>query len=364
MSAVQAGGGKGSGQKPGSPAGGRPAAGAKPSPGSRGANGVGKTPGRRPAPGTKTSSGGGARGGAGGGGGGKGPKGPGGYRPGQPPARFSASTLAFVAVAVVVVVVVVFVVIKVTGGSSPSTAKNGTQAPKDVIASQTVVNDVTSVPASVAESVGLPSTSTVAPLTVKTGQPPLTIAGKPGAIFIGGEFCPLCAAERWAIVMAFGKFGTFTNLKETTSSPWDSDPATATFSFLGTQYESPYISFSTSEHESNDTTGLGTRTTLEPLTSQESKLWAKYDNPEGFPFLDIGNKYFVLNPSYNPAVLSGLDQQDIASKLKNPKDPVTQDIVGTSNYITAAICAVTGQKPSSVCSAPVVAKAAHALNGS
>jgi hypothetical protein len=266
-------------------------------------------------------------------------------------------------VAVVVVVIVAFVVIKVTGGSNSKKLPPGTQAPVDVAASATVVKAVTSVPGSVAETVGLPSTSTVAPLTVKTSEPPLTISGKPGAVFIGGEFCPLCAAERWAVVMAFSKFGTFTNLKETTSSPWDSDPATATFSFLGTTYSSPYLTFSMSEHESNDTSGLGTRTTLEPLTKQESNLWAKYDNPEGFPFLDIGNKYFVLNPSYNPAVLSGLDQQDIASKFKNPKDPVTQDIVGTSNYITAAICAVTGQKPASACSAPVVGKAARALNG-
>ena len=93
----------------------------------------------------------------------------------------------------------------------------------------------------------------VAPPTIKKGQPPLTISGKPGAVFIGGEFCPYCAAERWALIMAFCKFGTFTNLKETTSSPWDTDPSTATFSFYGATYSSPYLTFDTSEHESNDT---------------------------------------------------------------------------------------------------------------
>jgi len=265
-------------------------------------------------------------------------------------------------VAVVVVVIVAFVAIKIgSGGNKPSA--NGTQAPKIEAASAGLVAKVTSVPTSVATSVGLPSTSTVAPLTVKTGQTPLMIGGKPGAVFIGGEFCPLCAAERWAIVMAFSKFGTFTGLKQTTSSPWDSDPATSTFSFYGATYSSPYITFDTSEHESNDTSGLGTRTVLEPLTPLENNLWAKYDNPEGFPFLDIGNKYFVLNPSYNPAVLAGLDWTDIASKLKNPNDPVTQGIVGTANYITAGICLTTSQKPASVCSASVVGKAENALTG-
>ncbi len=356
MAAVQAGSGKGSGQKPGNAAGGRPGGGTKPAPG-RSANPA-KAPGRRPGPATKTASGNGK-----GGGGKAGAARTSQYRPGvKPPQRFNPSTLAFAVVAVVVVIIVAFVVIKVTGGHSKPSA-NGIQAPVDKAASAVVVNEVTSVPASVAAKVGLPPTGTVAPLTVKTGQPALTISGKPGAIFIGGEFCPLCAAERWPMVMAFSKFGTFSNLKETTSSPWDSDPATATFSFLGSSYSSPYLTFDSSEHESNDTSGLGTRTTLQPLTSQESNLWAKYETTEGFPFLDVGNKYFVLNPSYNPAVLSGLDQVDIASKLKNPKDPVTQDIVGTSNYITAAICAVTGQKPASVCSAPVVAKAAQAMTG-
>jgi hypothetical protein len=256
--------------------------------------------------------------------------------------------------------VVVFVVVKVTTGKTTPKA-NGLQAPQAVPASASLVGQVTNVPTTVADAVGLPSTSTVAVPTVKKGQPPLTIDGKPGAVYIGAEFCPLCAAERWAMVMAFSKFGTFTGLKETTSSPWDSDPSTATFSFYGSSYSSNYLHLDTSEHESNDTTGLGTRTTLQPLTSVENKLWAKYDNPEGFPFLDIGNKYFVLAPSYNPAVLSGLDQGDIASKLKNPKDPVTQAIVGTSNYLTAAICAVTGQKPASACSGTAVTKAAKAM---
>jgi Domain of unknown function (DUF929) len=355
MSAVQAGGGKGSGQKPGSPAGGRPAAGGKPSSGSRGPGGAGKTTGR---PATKTGSGGRS----GGGGGGRGPKQPGGYKPGaKPPQRFSPSTLAFAVVALVVVIVVVFVVIKITGNSKPQANKNGTQAPVTVPASASVVNQVTSVPTSVIDAVGKPSTNTVAAPTVKTGQPPLTIDGKPGALFIGGEFCPYCAAERWALVMAFSKFGTFTGLKETTSSPWDTDPATATFSFYGAKYTSNYLAFDPVEHESNDTDGLGTRTVLQPLTTQQNNLWAKYDNPEGFPFLDIGNKYFVLSPSYDPAVLSGLDQEDIASKLTNAKDPVTQSIVGTANYLTAAICAVTGQKPAAACSPAGVTTAAKAL---
>ena len=62
-----------------------------------------------------------------------------------------------------------------------------------------------------------------------------------------------------------------------------------------------------------------------------------------------------------PAILAGLDQQEIAAKLTNPTDPVTEAIVGTANYLTASICAETGDQPASVCSAAGVHKAAAAM---
>ena len=91
------------------------------------------------------------------------------------------------------------------------------------------------------------------------------------------------------------------------------------------------------ENVSNDTHGPGTRTTLEPLNSAQSGLWATYSSKlgqsEGFPFVDFGNKVIVLGPSYDPTVLQGLVQTEVAAKLSNPKDPVTQAIVGTTHYL-------------------------------
>ncbi len=297
-----------------------------------------------------------------------------------PPRRFS-TTMAFGSVALVVAVVVALVVIAaISGGpggkppvkglSSPTTIPGKTTipgqpaAPVRVPASAAVVDAVTGVTTRVANAVGLPATSMVTAPSVRTGQPPLTIGGKPAAVFVGGEFCPYCAAERWAIVMAFSRFGTFSGLSETTSSPWDTDPGTATFSFYGSSYSSPDLVLDTVEHVSNDTDGLGTHTTLQPLTPLESSLWARYDDPEGFPFLDIGNSVFVMSPSYDPTVLAGLDQAEIAARLTNPQDPVTQAIVGTANYLTAAICSVVGRTSSSWCSQPAVTKALTVLGQS
>jgi hypothetical protein len=263
-------------------------------------------------------------------------------------------------VGVVVLVVVALVVVKVTGGSSNS----GTPGPARIPASASVVAKVTGVPATVSGTVGVPSTLN-APKVAK-GEPPLTFAGKPGAFFVGGEFCPYCAAERWSIVLAFSKFGTFSNLKETESSQWDVDPETATFSFYGATYTSPYLTFYPVENVSNDTSGPGTRHLLVPLTSTEQNLYNKYEVQFGgqqgsVPFMDIGNKVITTSPSYNPQFLAGLDQDAIAAKLTNPQDPVTQAIVGSANYLTAAICSITGGQPGDVCTAAGTTEAAQAL---
>jgi len=275
--------------------------------------------------------------------------------------------MAFAAIVVVVLVVAVLVVVKVTGGSGSGsgTCLNGVCAPPVTPAPASLVSELASVPASVEQAVGVPSSSLVVAPTYVPGQQPLTSGGKPEALFIGAEFCPYCAAERWAMIVAFLRFGTFSGLDETTSSPWDDPSAIPTFTFHYATYSSSVVDFTMVEYESNDTHGLGTRHQLERLTTQQNDLWSTYDSkfgePEGFPFLDIGNKVIVYSPSYNPEVLSGYTQQAIAAQLTNPKSAITQSIVGTANYITAGICSITGQQPGSVCSASAVTAAAKAI---
>jgi hypothetical protein len=237
------------------------------------------------------------------------------------------------------------------------------KAPVLTAASPTVLRAVTHVAAAEQDAAGLPASVTRP--AVLGGQSPLTVNGRPAAIYIGAEFCPLCAAERWAIVMAFSRFGTFSGLRQTTSSPWDSDPSTPTFSFYGSRYTSRYITFLPVERESNDTSGLGTRTYLQPITPLESQLWKRYEGvlgePLGFPFLDVGNKVFVVTASYDPSVLAGLNQGEVAARLSDRTAALTLDIVGTANYLTAAICSVTAEQPAAVCSVSAVRKASQAM---
>src|SRR5581483_8804549 len=90
-------------------------------------------------------------------------------------------------VAIVAVIAVVAMVALSGGGSGSATSARAAPASADL------VSQVTSVPASTYDSVGLGSAS-------KTLQaikaPALTADGKPLVLYTGGEFCPYCAAER------------------------------------------------------------------------------------------------------------------------------------------------------------------------
>jgi thiol-disulfide isomerase/thioredoxin len=74
-----------------------------------------------------------------------------------------------------------------------------------------------------------------------SGQAVLNDNGKPLIVYIGAEYCPYCAAERWAAVIALSRFGTFTGLGQTHSSSSDVYPDTATLSFHGAVYASQYL---------------------------------------------------------------------------------------------------------------------------
>ena len=252
--------------------------------------------------------------------------------------------------------------------SSAAPAGHASSTTGVTLAPSVMVNAVTRVPPRIADDVGLPS-AVFAPPKRLSGQSPLAEDGKPAVIYVGAEFCPFCAAERWAAVMALSRFGTFTDLGETHSSTSDVYPGTVTFSFYGSHYTSPYLIFDPTETETDIPAPGGGYTTLQPLRGLAKRIFAKYDAPpfvpassEGsIPFYDLGNKVLVSGASYSPQVLQGLSAQQISADLSNPASPVTQSIVGTANYLTAGICSITSGQPASVCQHPYVAKAAQAM---
>ncbi len=312
-----------------------------------------------------------ASGSGGGGKGGNTPR-PGSRPPAQPkPSRMSGSLIAWSAVGLVVVVIAVLVIVKAVGGSTnPQNATFTAVTP----APASVVHDVTNIPLSVYNKVGINSpTVPVSPPNIISGQPPLTLNGKsPAILYYGAEYCPYCAAERWAITAALSRFGTWSNLKVTASSHTDVDAETHTFSFNGASFTSPYIAFTGIEQYSTVPTANGYQTLQNP-TKAEATILTKYSNSKytgagasssggiSFPFVDINNRAIVSGASYDPQILAGQDWSEIAGNLSDPTNPATQAIVTTANYMSAAICDSTKGAPASVCNSSGVEAAAKAL---
>ncbi len=204
---------------------------------------------------------------------------------------------------------------------------------------------VTSVPVSTLTAVG--AGSVVSGAIRPVAGAPLTSGGKPEMLYIGAEWCPYCAAERWAMAVALSRFGTFSTLRGVHSSSTDVYPSTATLTFYKSTYTSKYLVFTPIENEAVN------RSLLMSPTAAQTALWNKYEPGEGYPFIDIGNRFFA-SATYDPGVLAGLSWSQIATDLHDPSSPVAQGAVGSANLLTAAICKVTGNMPADVCTtAPV-----------
>jgi hypothetical protein len=200
--------------------------------------------------------------------------------------------------------------------------------------------------------------SGVTPPTPITGQPPLTAGDKPLVIYFGADYCPFCAAQRWALVIALNRFGSFTGLRTAFSSSEDVFPSTATMSFHGSTYESDFLAFEGVELAGSEKVN-GRYPTLDTPTPAQQAVLSTYDAPPyvpaqsagAVPFIDFGNLALMSGASFSPGLLKGMTQQQIADAIRDdPDGTVGQAILGAANAFTAAICRVTGNQPASVCS--------------
>ncbi len=265
------------------------------------------------------------------------------------------------AIGLVLVVIVAFIVVKVVSGSGSSTPSGGQASAK-------IVKAVSGVPTSVYNNIGTGSVDVQhggGPQPISGGGS-LTEGGKPKVLYVGAEYCPYCATERWAVVAALSRFGTFHNLGTTTSASNDVYPNTATLSFHGASYSSKYLSFA--GYETTDRQ----HAPLDKLPSADNKVFQKYDAPPyvpsssagSIPFVDLGGKYMIVGASYNPQVLQGKSHLQIAQAMNNPGSDIAKGADGTANLITATLCKQTHQQPAGVCSSAGVTQAAKALGGS
>src|ERR1700733_2185575 len=266
--------------------------------------------------------------------------------------------LAGGSIVAVIAVIVAFVLASSNGGSSGSTSGN-TAAPPTGSALTSVLGQLTSVPASTLDQVG--AGTTAANPTSITGAA-LTSGGKPEVLYIGAEYCPYCGAERWAMIVALNRFGTFSGLAPIRSAAKDGGgnaepfPLTPTWTFAKSSYTSSFVTFTPVEGYTNiPDKATGFYTVLQPPTAAQQALLNKYDaaNQGAIPFIDYGNRFLSVGASYNPGILSGLTWAQIADDLHDPSSTVAKSVLGTANFATAAICSLTGNQPASACTSTV-----------
>jgi hypothetical protein len=208
-------------------------------------------------------------------------------------------------------------------------------------------------------AVGLPATVAI-PTKI---APSLSTVGTNGVIsYVGAEYCPYCAIQRWALLVALSKFGTFTHLdKQVFSSSSDVYPHLASWSFVDTRYKSPYFTFEPTETSSSTPNGRGRFEPLEKMSPAQRSAFDKYDPQGVLPFVDVGNNYIALGASTSPSVLEGLSLSTIGSDLNDPTSPVARAIDGTANYLIAALCTMESKAAPPVCSTFTSRAAAKAL---
>jgi len=250
-------------------------------------------------------------------------------------------------VAVVLVLVIVVIVVSLTrspAGSAPA------------VTNAAIAREVGTVPTAAYNEVGAGTAGGLNPIT---GEAELTAGGKPELLYMGGEFCPYCAAERWVIAAAVSRFGELAGLRFIHSSPLDSYPDTPTLTFASARYTSKYLQFVPVEWygEKPDPATPLQHVYFQHPTQQEVALFAKYAGG-AIPFIDIGNRYVLPDTQYVPSALAGLSWAQVAAAMHNPASAVGKDIDGAANVITAAICRLTKDQPADVCNSAGVT-AAH-----
>ena len=246
-------------------------------------------------------------------------------------------------VVLVAVIVVALVLVKVAGGGS-SAAGTSPKAGTPVPAAQ--IDKLTSVPQSTLASA---PTNVLVVSPQKINDPALTSDGKPELLFIGAEFCPICAAERWPMYVALSKFGTFSPPPgKIHSAVRDGDLATLTF--YGTTYTSPYLTFTSVETTTNQPDGNAYVPLQTPTAAQQTALAEAHQRHLPVPGLrgEVGPH---LRP-VQPGDLSGVSFDNIVSDIGNNSTVVGADVDAAANVLIKTICtSLTGNKPADVCSA-------------
>jgi len=256
-------------------------------------------------------------------------------------------TIVYTTVAIVIVAILLAAELAVKSNSNSSSTY---LVNMDNVALNSSMLNALHLPNSVFAEVGIGGASN---FPGKVNATRLSAGGKPAIVYIGADYCPFCAAERWGLVLALSRFGNFTSLHYMTSSASDYSPDTPTFTFYNSTYSSKYISLLTVEIATNKISG-GTYAPLQNMTTEEAKIFNVYDlnnsaipvsDRGGIPLTDFANYSVQMGSNFDPTILQNKSWSQIISLLNNTNSPVSQYVIGSANLVSAEICIITNSTP-------------------
>lgn len=217
-----------------------------------------------------------------------------------------------------------------------------------------------------ASRAGLADTHVVAHPNLKAINGP-----KPGAdaahalptlLYVGADYCPYCAAQRWGLALTLLRFGKLNGTRYMLSTAHDVFPNTPTLSFAHVHYDSHLLGFMAYELQDRD------EQALQKLPLRLQALFNEFDVPPytqtemGIPFVYVDGAYLLAVPMISPQSLQGMDWKQVVVQLRDPHSPLFAAIMPRVNLLTAALCRLDHNQPADVCHAPGVAAAARVVN--
>ena len=260
--------------------------------------------------------------------------------------RRRTRTYGVLSIVLVVVIVGVLVIVKVVGGGSGTGTVDQASPPAGTPIPAATLAKLQAIPIS---TLAAAPTSGIVATPQSVNGSSLTSSGKPEMLFIGAEFCPHCAAERWPLYIALSKFGTFSPQPGRIHSA-NEDGDVPTLTFYGTTYTSPYFVFNPVEVFTNKPQGNG-YAPLQSPTQAQLTLWED-TNGGSFPFVDFGGKKALLSAQYLFTPLQSLPFSTVAAQVGNNSSAIGADIDASAAQLITTICgSVSNQQPAAVCSA-------------
>jgi thiol-disulfide isomerase/thioredoxin len=158
-------------------------------------------------------------------------------------------------------------------------------------------------------------------------------SGKCLVFFMGAEFCPFCAAERWAIVGALDRFGKWSGLADNYSADHDEKYLNIpTLSLSQAEFQSEYVEFIGRETADRNFEPLA------DLSQSDYEILDMYNPDQIIPFMLIDGQFVQVGTGYSPQILLGLDPNAVRLEIKKDDSLIGKAIRMEIDNITALVC--------------------------